>query len=109
MSSERTIKLRHVVPSIVTVFALCAGLTSVRMSLEGHLETALAFILIAVFLDAAHDYDSIKADITAWRPKCRHTLCGHDYNNGHDGVRRAVDELFGQPDGTVDAIWWVLV
>jgi CDP-diacylglycerol--serine O-phosphatidyltransferase len=53
MSSERTIKLRHVVPSIVTVFALCAGLTSVRMSLEGHLETALAFILIAVFLDAA--------------------------------------------------------
>ena len=37
MSSERTIKLRHVVPSIVTVFALCAGLTSVRISLEVHL------------------------------------------------------------------------
>ncbi|MGJ8544641.1 MAG: CDP-alcohol phosphatidyltransferase family protein [Sulfitobacter sp.] len=38
---------------MVTVFAICAGLTSVRMSLEGRLETALAFILLAVFLDAA--------------------------------------------------------
>lgn len=53
MTRAKTIKLRHIVPSIVTVFAICAGLTSVRMSLEGHLETALAFILLAVFLDAA--------------------------------------------------------
>lgn len=53
MSGSQRIKLRHLVPSIVTVFAICAGLTSVRMSLEGHLETGLYFILIAVFLDAA--------------------------------------------------------
>jgi CDP-diacylglycerol--serine O-phosphatidyltransferase len=53
MTSAKTIKIRHIVPSMVTVFAICAGLTSVRMSLEGHLETALAFILLAVFLDAA--------------------------------------------------------
>lgn len=46
-----------------------------------------------VFIDAAHDYDSVRADITAWLPKlkpCGH-IAGHDY--GHDPVRRAVDEL----------------
>ncbi|MDF1720983.1 MAG: phosphatidylcholine/phosphatidylserine synthase [Minwuia sp.] len=53
MKKSRRIKLRHIAPSIVTVFAICAGLTSVRMSLEGHLETGLYFILLAVFLDAA--------------------------------------------------------
>lgn len=53
MIQAKTIKLSHIAPSMVTVFAICAGLTSVRMSLEGHLETALGFILLAVFLDAA--------------------------------------------------------
>ncbi|MFD0860371.1 CDP-alcohol phosphatidyltransferase family protein [Roseovarius aquimarinus] len=53
MSTPERIKLRHLVPSIVTVFAICAGLTAVRMSLEGHLQASLYFILLAVFLDAA--------------------------------------------------------
>ncbi len=53
MSNPSRIKLRHIVPSIVTVFAICAGLTSLRMSLEGHLELSLYFVLLAVFLDAA--------------------------------------------------------
>jgi CDP-diacylglycerol--serine O-phosphatidyltransferase len=47
------IKLRHIVPSIVTVFAICSGMTAVRMSLEGRIELALYFVLLAVFLDAA--------------------------------------------------------
>ncbi len=53
MTGAQQIKLRHLVPSIVTVFAICAGMTSVRMSIEGHLEASLYFILLAVFLDAA--------------------------------------------------------
>ncbi len=53
MTGTQRVKLRHLVPSIVTVFAICAGLTSVRMSLEGRLEASLYFILLAVFLDAA--------------------------------------------------------
>ena len=53
MNKRSDIKLRHIVPSMVTVFAICAGMTSVRMSLEGHLEFALYYILLAVFLDAA--------------------------------------------------------
>ncbi len=53
MTGTQKIKIRHLVPSIVTVFAICAGLTSIRMSLEGRLEAGLYFILLAVFLDAA--------------------------------------------------------
>ncbi|OAN71450.1 hypothetical protein A8B82_03910 [Sulfitobacter sp. EhC04] len=53
MTQRNRIKLRHVVPSIVTVFAICAGMTAIRMTLEGRLETGLAFVLLAVFLDAA--------------------------------------------------------
>lgn len=53
MTKGGQVKLRHIVPSVVTVFAICAGMTAVRMSLEGHVETALYFILLAVFLDAA--------------------------------------------------------
>lgn len=52
MTSGSHIKLRHLVPSMVTTFAICAGMSSIRMSLEGHVEWALYFILLAVFLDA---------------------------------------------------------
>jgi len=47
------------------------------------------------FLDAAHDYDSIRADIAAWWPKIKPGgwLAGHDYTNA-EGVRQAVDEAF---------------
>lgn len=53
MNESARIKLRHIIPSVVTVFAICAGLTSVRMSMEGNIETGLYFILVAVLLDAA--------------------------------------------------------
>ena len=47
----RRIKLRHITPSLVTIFAICAGLTSVRMSMEGNLSAALYLVIFAVFLD----------------------------------------------------------
>lgn len=53
MTATSRIKLRHIMPSVVTAFAICAGMTAIRMSLEGHVELALYFILLAVFLDAA--------------------------------------------------------
>ncbi len=52
MKNGKHIRLRHVLPSLVTVFAICAGMTSVRMSLEGHPEAGLYFILLAALLDA---------------------------------------------------------
>ena len=49
-----------------------------------------------VFIDAAHDYDSVKADIEAWQPlvKPGGILCGHDYADYCPGVVNAVNEKF---------------
>lgn len=47
-----------------------------------------------VFIDAAHDYRSVKADIEAWLPKCKGIIAGHDYP-AYPGVVQAVEEIFG--------------
>ena len=50
-----------------------------------------------VFIDAAHDYESVKADIQAWLPKIKPGgyLAGHDYPTW-EGVTKAVNELIGE-------------
>jgi hypothetical protein len=50
-----------------------------------------------VYIDAEHDYDSVMADIAAWRPKARHILAGHDYQL-FEGVRKAVADSGYTPD-----------
>ncbi len=57
-----------------------------------------------VFLDASHSYESVKADILAWRGKCV-TLAGHDYQRNWIGVVNAVDELCPGAKNPVDALW----
>ena len=51
-----------------------------------------------VFIDGAHDYQNVKADIKAWLPKLRRPglICGHDYRGkgGFKGVRLAVNDCF---------------
>lgn len=53
-----------------------------------------------VYIDARHDYDSVREDVLAWLPKVRPggILAGHDYADGRFvqgdfGVKRAVDEI----------------
>lgn len=53
MTKPNNITLRHILPSVVTILAICAGLTSLRMTFDGRLEAALYFILLAAVLDAA--------------------------------------------------------
>jgi hypothetical protein len=57
--------------------------------------------LDAVFIDAGHTYDAVKADIAAWLPKVKvgGILAGHDYA-WSDDVRRAVDESIAPIDET---------
>ena len=68
-----------------------------------------------VFIDAAHDYESIAEDIKAWLPKVRDggIICGHDYLPGeYDGVVKAVDENFEKVDvetDTVSAVWSIKI
>lgn len=56
-----------------------------------------------VYLDARHDYESVKEDLTHWLPKIRPggVFAGHDYADGLRreglfGVKSAVDEFFGE-------------
>jgi len=46
------VPVRSVLPSLVTLLALCAGLTSIRMSIEHHYELAIVFVAVAALLDA---------------------------------------------------------
>lgn len=50
-TNAKRIKLRHILPSMLTVFAICAGLSSVRMSIHDNLTAALYLIMLAVLLD----------------------------------------------------------
>lgn len=56
-----------------------------------------------VFLDAAHDYLNVRADILAWLPKVKpgSVLAGDDY--GWPGVKQAVDELL--PGAETGQFW----
>ena len=60
-----------------------------------------------VFIDAAHDYASVLADIRAWTPKARKLICGHDADLPE--VWRAVKECFPPEDIViaVGSIWAV--
>lgn len=48
-----------------------------------------------VYIDALHDYESVKKDINGWYPKVRKggILSGHDYTPTHQGVIDAVNEF----------------
>jgi SAM-dependent methyltransferase len=60
-----------------------------------------------VFIDSAHDYDNVKADILAWRPLVRKggILSGHDRQ--WEGVERALKELISNAKVAVGAIWYI--
>src|SRR5262252_3067127 len=47
----RRIPVRTLVPNVITLLALCAGLTAIRLSAEGRLEWAVAAIVFAAALD----------------------------------------------------------
>ena len=50
-SRLRAIPVRILVPNVITLLALCAGLTAIRFSVEDRLEWALAAIVFAAALD----------------------------------------------------------
>src|ERR1700686_2286988 len=48
----RAIPVRTLVPNLIPLLALCAGLTAIRLAAEGKLEWALGAIVLAAVLDA---------------------------------------------------------
>jgi len=51
-----------------------------------------------VFIDAEHDYESVKRDILTWEPLVKKggIMCGHDYASREKEVIKAVDEIYGR-------------
>jgi CDP-diacylglycerol--serine O-phosphatidyltransferase len=47
----RAIPVRMLVPNVITLLALCAGLSAIRLAIEGRLEWALGAIVFAAILD----------------------------------------------------------
>jgi CDP-diacylglycerol---serine O-phosphatidyltransferase len=47
----RPIPVRMLVPNVITLLAICAGLTAIRLSTEGHMELAVGAIVFAAVLD----------------------------------------------------------
>jgi len=48
----KAIPVRTLLPNLITLLALCAGLTAIRLAIESKLELALAAIVFAALLDA---------------------------------------------------------
>jgi hypothetical protein len=61
-----------------------------------------------LFVDGAHDYPNVKADLDAFVPlvKPGGLISGHDFDGFWPGVVQAVTERFGQPQ-TMSTCWWV--
>ncbi|MCW5681355.1 MAG: CDP-diacylglycerol--serine O-phosphatidyltransferase [Xanthobacteraceae bacterium] len=47
----RRIPIRALLPNLVTLLALCLGLTAIRMAIEGRMDLAIAGIVLAAILD----------------------------------------------------------
>jgi predicted O-methyltransferase YrrM len=57
-----------------------------------------------IYLDASHDYESVKEDIETWLPKMKKgsIISGDDYVVCWPGVIRAVNEVFSKMNKNVD-------
>jgi hypothetical protein len=70
-----------------------------------------------VYIDGAHDYASVKADLATWWPHVQRggMLAGHDFDEGHPGVMQAVKEFARQQklsyyltrDNDTAPSWWI--
>ncbi len=48
---QRKVALIQLVPNVMTVAAVCAGMTAIRFAIQGHVTWAVGFILLAAVLD----------------------------------------------------------
>ena len=56
-----------------------------------------------IFIDADHDYESVRKDIEFARKVQTNIICGHDYN--WPGVQQAVNENFDEQIQKVGEMW----
>lgn len=49
--ARRHLSVAHLLPNLITLGAICAGLTSIRLSIDGRINEAVALIVLAGILD----------------------------------------------------------
>jgi CDP-diacylglycerol--serine O-phosphatidyltransferase len=47
----RAVPIRILIPNLMTILAICIGLTAIRMGIEGRMELAVYAVVVAAFLD----------------------------------------------------------
>lgn len=60
-----------------------------------------------VMIDGSHKYEDVKDDIEHWLPKLKQggVIAGDDYGGSFEGVKKAVDEKFGQKVRVFNSLW----
>jgi hypothetical protein len=58
-----------------------------------------------IFIDAGHSYEDVMVDITWAQEERIPMISGHDFSPAFPGVRRAVEEAFGQNVRVVGSLW----
>jgi len=48
----RPVPVRYLLPNLITLLALCSGVTSIRLAMEGRYEVAVSAVILAIVLDA---------------------------------------------------------
>ena len=46
------VPVRYLLPNLITLLALCSGITAIRFAVEGRYEIAVSAIILAIVLDA---------------------------------------------------------
>ena len=54
---NKPVPFRVIAPNLVTLLALCLGLTAIRLAYEGRLEPAVIAIVVAALLDGVDGAD----------------------------------------------------
>jgi CDP-diacylglycerol--serine O-phosphatidyltransferase len=69
----KPIPVRVLLPNLVTLLALCLGLTAIRMAMEGRLELAIGAIVLAAILDGL---DGLRTFSVSVRCRASYFMCG---------------------------------
>ncbi len=51
-SRFKKVPIRYLLPNLITLIALCSGITAIRLGIEGRFELAVGAVIIAILLDA---------------------------------------------------------
>lgn len=68
----------------------------IRMTGKEAIEKVFNTPVDLVYIDAAHDYESVLEDLKMYGPLAKKFICGDDYDVHWPGVMQAVDEIYPQ-------------